>query len=165
MPWALLLSAVECTSQSPLTLKQIDCHQQWHAALAFPSHVRLFPELRSTSWGVLRVVPIYFHFHSRDGVWQTPRLPPSRASLPESPPSSICLLPLWLTPSISLWRNTNKTQKSDNLQVTPKDKRDPATLRNVAESLEEENRGVGRLGTFFKQKRAELNVNSLQREE
>lgn len=39
----LLLPAADCGSQSPLTLRQITCHKQRFGALAFSSHVLLFP--------------------------------------------------------------------------------------------------------------------------
>lgn len=46
-----VLPAVECISQSLLTRRQIDCHQQWHGALAFPSHALLLAALGCTSCG------------------------------------------------------------------------------------------------------------------
>lgn len=51
-----------------------------HTPLSSPLHTLPRPAV------VLRVVSIYFHFRSRDGVWQTPRLPPFH--LPACPPLS-----------------------------------------------------------------------------
>lgn len=75
-----------------LTHRQIDCHQQWHGALAFWAHVHLFPALSSVFCGcrLQTVSSIHSHFNGSVGVWQTPWHPPSDLAachLLSTPPS------------------------------------------------------------------------------
>lgn len=90
---------------------------------------------------VLRVVPIYFHFRSRDEVWQTPWLPPF--CLPACPP---------LSASHSMTDALNRLVKElkQNIKVKqPGHSRTTALLQLcvLCWSLEKENRSWGQ-GAF-----------------
>lgn len=89
---------------------------------------------------VLRVVPIYSRFHSRDGVWQIPWLPPFGLPL-------VCLsLCDWRPQSTCEGTQTkHKRQKTCELHS-----RTNAMLQLyvMCWSLEKKNRGVGRQGAF-----------------
>lgn len=141
----MLLPAAECISQSLLTHRQIDCHQQWHGALAFLSHaLLLFPALYSTSCGCtescVHLLPFSWQRWSLTDSW-APTVRPASVSC------SICV-------SLYDWRPQSTcegTQTKHKRQTTCKLHSRTRALHQLyvmCWSLEKENRGAGRQGAF-----------------